>query len=162
MFTKHCEALLFLETQIRLLLFFSSENKKWRPKDNQFLPNANFIPSSCISPPLFSQVELGQCFSACVCVVLCGSHALFMGLASTFFSKNNFKTRFHGTIHTFKNYFTTMFSVFGYKQYLNGPQSVYTPPCISAALFSRSPRALYSIFLLLLCLWSSFFISLAR
>ena len=45
-----------------------------------------------------------------VCIFLCGSRALFTGPASTFFSKNNFKTRSHGTIHTFKNYFTIIFS----------------------------------------------------
>jgi len=38
-----------------------------------------------------------------------------MRLASTFFYKNNFKTRSHGTIHTFKNYFTTVFSVFNFQ-----------------------------------------------
>ena len=30
--------------------------------------------------------------------------ALFTELSSTFFSKNNFKIEFHGTINTFKNY----------------------------------------------------------
>ena len=35
----------------------------------------------------------------------CGSCALFTGLASTKFSKYNFKTRSHDTIHTSKNYF---------------------------------------------------------
>ena len=43
-----------------------------------------------------------------------GSCTLFTGLASTFFSKNNFKTRFHGTIYTFKNYFGTIFFVFNF------------------------------------------------
>ena len=45
----------------------------------------------------------------------------FMGHASTFFRKNNFKTRSHGTIHTFKNYFVTVFSVFSNKRYSNTP-----------------------------------------
>ena len=40
-------------------------------------------------------------------------------------------------------------------------QLVYTPSCISATLFSQSPWALYSLFLLLLWLESSFFISFA-
>ena len=35
----------------------------------------------------------------------CGSCALFTELASTKFSKYNFKTRSHDTIHMFKNYF---------------------------------------------------------
>ena len=33
--------------------------------------------------------------------------------------KKNFKIWFHGTIHTFKNYFATIFSVFNNKRYLN-------------------------------------------
>ena len=41
--------------------------------------------------------------------------------ASTFFSKNNFKIEPHSTIHSFKNYFTTIFSVFSKKQYPNIP-----------------------------------------
>ena len=45
-------------------------------------------------------------------VFFSGSRALFMGLTCTFFSQNNFKIRFYGTIHTFKNYFVTMFSAF--------------------------------------------------
>ena len=45
-----------------------------------------------------------------------GSHALFIGPASTLFSKKNFKTESHGTIHTFKNYFVTIFSVFSNKR----------------------------------------------
>ena len=47
--------------------------------------------------------------------------ALFTGPTSTFFTKNNFKTGFHGTIHIFKNYFPTVFSVFSNKRYLNRP-----------------------------------------
>ena len=34
--------------------------------------------------------------------------------ASTDFSKFFFKTRFHGTIYIFKNYFVTVFSVFNF------------------------------------------------
>ena len=52
--------------------------------------------------------------SACVWF-FCGSHALLKGLASTDFSKFNFKTESHDTIHTFKNYFATVFSVFSNK-----------------------------------------------
>ena len=51
----------------------------------------------------------------------CGFRALFTGLASTKFSKYNFKTRPHGTIHIFKNYFTTVFSIFRNKWYPNKP-----------------------------------------
>ena len=39
--------------------------------------------------------------SACVWF-FCGSHVLFKGIASTDFSKFNFKTESHDTIHTFK------------------------------------------------------------
>ena len=38
--------------------------------------------------------------------------ALFTRLANTFFNKNNFKIEFHPIIHTFKNYFTIIFSIF--------------------------------------------------
>ena len=44
-----------------------------------------------------------------------GSCALFMGSANTFFSKNNFKIGSHGTIHTFKNYFTIVFLAFSFQ-----------------------------------------------
>ena len=44
-----------------------------------------------------------------------GSCALFMGPTSTFFSKNNFKIGSHGTIHTFKNYFTIVFLAFNFQ-----------------------------------------------
>ena len=43
-------------------------------------------------------------------------HALFTRPASTFFQENNFKTRFYGTIHIFKNYFATVFLVFNFQQ----------------------------------------------
>ena len=38
--------------------------------------------------------------------------------------QNNFKTGSHGTIHTFKNYFTTVFLVFSNKRYPNSPQKL--------------------------------------
>ena len=50
---------------------------------------------------------------------MCGSHALFTGPASTFFNKFFFKIGSHGTIHTFKSYFVTVFSVFNNKRYPN-------------------------------------------
>ena len=37
------------------------------------------------------------------------------GTRKYFFSKNNFKTESHGTIHTFKNYFTIVFSIFSFQ-----------------------------------------------
>ena len=51
-------------------------------------------------------------------------HALFMGPTVTLFRKKNIKNGSHGTIHTFKNYFATVFSVFSFsknKLYSNGP-----------------------------------------
>ena len=45
----------------------------------------------------------------------CGSCALFMGPISTFFTKNNFKIGSHGTIHTFKNYFISVFLVLNFQ-----------------------------------------------
>ena len=51
--------------------------------------------------------------NACLCFFLwvpCIVH----GTASTDFSKFFFKTRFHGTIYIFKNYFVTVFSVFNF------------------------------------------------
>ena len=42
------------------------------------------------------------------------SHALFTRPLSTDFSKFFFKTGFYGTIHTFKNYFATVFLVFNF------------------------------------------------
>ena len=42
--------------------------------------------------------------------------ALFTGLASTEKCKSNFKTRSHRTVHTFKNYFAIVFSVFNFQQ----------------------------------------------
>ena len=57
-----------------------------------------------------------------------GSRVLFIGPASIFFSKNNFKTRSHNTIHTFKNYFAIVFLIFSNKRYSNRPYiySMYT------------------------------------
>ena len=52
---------------------------------------------------------------------LCRSRALFMGPASKDFSKFFFKNGSHNTIHTFKDYFATVFSVFSNKQYPNKP-----------------------------------------
>ena len=37
------------------------------------------------------------------------------------FNKNNFKIGFQYTIHTFKNYFVIIFSIFSNKRYLNRP-----------------------------------------
>ena len=50
----------------------------------------------------------------CASSIFCGSRALFTRPASTLKKKNNFKTRFHSSIHTSKNYFTTIFSIFNF------------------------------------------------
>ena len=52
---------------------------------------------------------------------LYGSHALFTEPTSIDFNKFFFKTGSHDTIHTFKNYFATIFSVFNNKRYPNRP-----------------------------------------
>ena len=46
----------------------------------------------------------------CVWRFFCGSYTLFTGPANTESDKINFKIGSHGTIHTFKNYFATLFS----------------------------------------------------
>ena len=51
----------------------------------------------------------------------CESCILFIGLASTDFSKFFFKIEPHSTIHIFKNYFAKVFSVFYDKMYPNIP-----------------------------------------
>ena len=56
-------------------------------------------------------------------VLFNGSRALFMGLTSTLLKKKNFKNGSHSIIHTFKNYFTTVFSIFSE---LNGIQIDHT------------------------------------
>ena len=54
-------------------------------------------------------------------------YALLIGFANNFFNKNNFKIGSYGTIHTFKNYFITVFSN---KWYPNIPliKFIKTPP----------------------------------
>ena len=50
-----------------------------------------------------------------VSMTLChtsGSHALFTGSTTSFFSNFFIKIGSHGIMHTFKNYFTTILSVF--------------------------------------------------
>ena len=59
----------------------------------------------------------------------CGSRALFTRPASMDFSKINFKTKSHDTIHTFKNYFVTIFSIFSNKRYPNIPLMFDKFPC---------------------------------
>ena len=54
------------------------------------------------------------CFP-CICVFFCGSRVLFTRPANTEKCKSNFKTVFHGTIHTFKNYYAIVFSVFNFQ-----------------------------------------------
>ena len=70
----------------------------------------------------------------CVCVFFCESCALFTEFASMDFSKFFFKIGFHGIIHTFKNYFTTVFSVFSNKRYPNSPLKKNTTTTFSLPL----------------------------
>ena len=59
-------------------------------------------------------LHLASFWEACFLteVFFSGSRVLFTRPPSTIFSKKNFKTRSHGTIHTFKIYFITVFSIF--------------------------------------------------
>ena len=52
-----------------------------------------------------------------VCILNNGSCALFTGSKSMEFSKIFIKIGFHSIIYIFKNYFTTMFSIFNNKRY---------------------------------------------
>ena len=66
---------------------------------------------------LLSKPTLGLCLGSAFpsgSVFSCGSHALFTGPTSTMFCNFFFKIGSHDTIHTFKNYFTTVFSVFNF------------------------------------------------
>jgi len=56
-----------------------------------------------------------------VCLFMCGFCTLFTRLVNMDFSKFFFKIKFYGTIHTFKNYFATVFSIFNNKRYSNRP-----------------------------------------
>ena len=72
----------------------------------------------------------------CVCVekrvlwLSSGSRALFMGPTNLFFSKIFIKNESHDTIHTFTNYFITIFSVFNNKQYPNVPLTKMPSPLV--------------------------------
>ena len=59
-----------------------------------------------------------------------GSRALFIGLASTFFSKNNFKTGSYGTIHIFKNYFYYSYDILNINSYSIIYIFLFTMSCI--------------------------------
>ena len=63
-----------------------------------------------------------------VCVLNSGSRALFIGPISTKFVKIFIKIGYHNTIHTFKNYFAIVFSVFNNKRYSNRP---YMSTCVN-------------------------------
>ena len=56
----------------------------------------------------------------CAFNIFCGSYALFTRFTNLFFFNKTFiKNGSHGTIHTFKNYFATLFSIFSNKRYPN-------------------------------------------
>ena len=99
----------------------------------------------------------------CVCVLSSGSRALFTGLVSMESGKINFKTRSHGIIHTFKNYFTTVFLVFNNKRYpnrllvLNGSHTLFHPHIFShifsnnnfqfLSTYTKHPLSFYKVLL---------------
>ena len=61
----------------------------------------------------------------------------------SFFNKTFIKNRSYGTIHTFKSYFATVFSVFNNKQYPNRPYNWYVN-----LLMKKHWTFMYRIFLL--------------
>ena len=65
---------------------------------------------------------------------LCGSHALFTGSTSTDFSIKKIKIRSHNTIHTFKNYFAPVFSIFNFQQYFRNILDVCRSDCFPVVL----------------------------
>ena len=76
---------------------------------------------SCIENIISVSLDCTENVFQRICILNNGPRALFMRLTSTEFSKIFIKIGFHGIIHTFKNYFTTVFSVFSNKQYPNKP-----------------------------------------
>ena len=56
--------------------------------------------------------------------ILCGSYVLFTGPTNFFFSKTFIKNGSHGIIHTFKNYFAIVFSIFSFSKI----NSIHTDP----------------------------------
>ena len=81
-----------------------------------------------------------------------GSHALFMGPASTDFSKFFFKIGSYSTIHTFINYFVTVFSVFSNKRYPNRPKVPILPQLLIIKLNLKYPPKNLKKFKMSLCL----------
>ena len=57
-----------------------------------------------------------------IVMFLCGFCILFTKPINIYFSKNNFKTESDSTIHTFKNYFATVFLIFSNKRYPDRPK----------------------------------------
>ena len=64
-----------------------------------------------------------------------GFCVLFTGLIIFFFNKIFIKNRSQDTIHTFKNYFVTMFSVFSSKWYPNRSLSSFTSVSIQKFVY---------------------------
>ena len=65
-----------------------------------------------ISTPLDTESAFSVYVSPFFFFLRITDYVLFTGLTSTLFTKFFIKNGFHDTIHTFKNYFTTVFSVF--------------------------------------------------
>ena len=53
-------------------------------------------------------------------------HALFMRPTATLFREKNIKNGSYGTIHTFKNYFVTLFSVFSFQFFNFSKNKLYS------------------------------------
>ena len=89
--------------------FFPLDNK-WRGQWKELNTHLVCVYSSAFVFCVFfffweKRVSVAKCSSSKSC-------ALFMGPTNFFLNKTFIKNVSHGTIHTFKNYFTTMFLIF--------------------------------------------------
>ena len=73
-----------------------------------------------ISQLAYVWIELKSVFSCVMCFLMGPVHRS-RDPQVLYLAKKNFNTRSYGTIHTFKNYFATIFAVFSNKRYLNRP-----------------------------------------
>ena len=82
----------------------------------------------------FTFSEMGLCFFS-------GSRVMFTGPTSTLFrKKKNFKIGSHNTIHTFKNYFTTIFSIFSKINSIQTDLSTTLPSIFMGVITFKSVR----------------------
>ena len=102
------------------------ENDENIPSQNSQL---NFNLTVC------TKCAFASCFFFRLCLLFSGSCALFTQFANIESGKCNFKTGSHGTIHIFKNYFATIFSVINF-QFLTINNILTDPNNLSFSKFS--------------------------